>query len=315
MSTTTLQPVFLEPGLESQAHMAGKSAEESVFDQMKVPPWGRLLIKTLLWALIPLFVSIGGALWKLNHDVGVIEGQLKNLLQTLSTSLLDQANQLTKEGKMDEALGAVKLATAAITSASQKNIPANPRYFTEAIHNINLIQSAVKTPSAMESLHVARVQLANYRSALKAPPPLPNFPIDKITSTVKLTPIPGKGFTFLDMGNWILDGSKLPPGSDFYSVAPNNTEVIRTSIQWFMNGSQTLDGIQWTDVTFIHTRIKYFGGRLDLHNDRFIGCPFEIVSDVNGDKLADAIAQEFPSFTSSDQPAIHFHDLTQHPYP
>jgi hypothetical protein len=115
------------------------------------------------------------------------------------------------------------------------------------------------------------------------------------------------------MGDSIEDGSGLPPGSDFYAVPPNNTELIRTSIQWFVNGSQTLDRIQWTDVTFIHTRIKYFGGSLDLHNVRFVGCPFEIMSDANGDRLAEAVAQGFPSFTSSDQPAIHFYHVAPTP--
>jgi hypothetical protein len=109
------------------------------------------------------------------------------------------------------------------------------------------------------------------------------------------------------MGDWILDGTKLPNGQDFYDVPPDNPELITTSIKWFMNGSQTLDNMQWTDVTFIHVRVKYFGGRLDLHNVRFEDCPFEMVSTAKGDELAEAVALEVPSFTSSERPAIHFY--------
>jgi hypothetical protein len=116
--------------------MAGKSAENAVFDQMKVPPWGRLLIKLLVVILVPIFVSIGGVLWKFNYDIAVVEGQLRNLPQTLSSNFLDQANQLTRGGKVDEALGSVKLATAAMAAASQRSIPASPRYFRDAIRNI-----------------------------------------------------------------------------------------------------------------------------------------------------------------------------------
>jgi len=290
------------------AAVAGRSSIDAAFDQLKVPPWGRLLIKLLIWVLVPIFSAIGCALWKLNHDVGVIEGELKNLPKNLSANFLSQADQLVREGKIDEALGAVKLGTLAVADASRKKVAANPDYFRNAIRSINFVQSSTTTVSAFDVLHVARVRLAEYRSVLTESPPLPNLPIERPTTTNHLKPSPGL-ITFVDMGDSIFDGTKLPKGEDFYEVPPNNPELIATSIKWFTNGSQTLDNMQWTDVTFIHVRVKYFGGRLDLHNVRFAGCPFEIASTGEGDKLADAVAQGLPSFTSSDQPAIHFHHI------
>jgi hypothetical protein len=250
-----------------------------------------LFTETLIFlgALGVIFVE----LYYVKSDVGTLKGEIARIPVTLSTSLLDQANQLAKEGKVDQALGAVRLDGAAIGAASQKDIPADPSYFRNAIRSINLVQSSAKTPKDFDALHSARVTLAQYRSALIASPSLPKFPIMKPTATNHLKPSAGN-VTFLDEGDQILDGSELPNGQDFYDVPPNNPNLITTSTKWFTNGSQTLDNMQWIGVTFIHVWVKYFGGRLDLHNIRFVGCPFEIVSNTNGDKLADAVAQTSP---------------------
>jgi hypothetical protein len=39
--------------------------------------------------------------------------------------------------------------------------------------------------------------------------------------------------------------------------------------------SQTLDNIEWQNVTFLDMHIKYLGGKLSLQNVRFVNCTFE----------------------------------------
>jgi hypothetical protein len=123
-------------------HKKAEKVEERLADQIGVPDWGKALIKWLVKAaavLVGVLAAIGVELYHLNRDVGRIQGQIEKMPQAISTSFLNQAGQLTKEGKVDEALGAVKLATAAIAAASRRNIPADPGYFTDAVRNIGFI--------------------------------------------------------------------------------------------------------------------------------------------------------------------------------
>jgi hypothetical protein len=62
--------------------------------------------------------------------------------------------------------------------------------------------------------------------------------------------------------------------------------------------SQTLDGIRWTDVTFVGTRVKYAKGPLDMENVRFVNCTFDFPADESGSRLSNAIALGQTSFTA-----------------
>jgi hypothetical protein len=67
-----------------------------------------------------------------------------------------------------------------------------------------------------------------------------------------------------------------------------NQETISGIIM--MDGSQSLDGFIWDNVTFANMRIRYSGGTALLHNVRFVNCTFDLPPDNMGALIADYAA-------------------------
>jgi hypothetical protein len=54
---------------------------------------------------------------------------------------------------------------------------------------------------------------------------------------------------------------------------------------------EVLDGVVWTDVTFVNAKIKYEGmAPFELHKVRFVNCTFEIATGQKGTMLAEYVA-------------------------
>ena len=102
------------------------------------------------------------------------------------------------------------------------------------------------------------------------------------------------------LGGDYLDATKLAATADIV-VPParrsleDNVAVEKLTIA---GASQTLDGIRWTDVTFVGTRVKYAKGQLDMENVRFVNCTFDFPADESGSRLSNAIALGQTSFTA-----------------
>jgi hypothetical protein len=292
MSSETLQAIFLEPSFELQADMAGKSAEETVFAQMKVPPWGRLLIKLLIVA----FLLIGGALWKLTHDVGVVEGQLKNLPQTLSAQLVKEAENSANAGKIKEASRSVEMAATLIKAARQNKVGAKAEYFKSVSDRLKSIQSSPLTDQSghpvagaeelIDGIDQVWLELADYRSSLQPVPPIPRD-AKTVTSSISGTSFYFTGSTILYTG---------PAGPVVISVPTPTSQVGHftgiTFVALNPGAYQVLNGVVWTNVAFVNIKIKDDGtDPFELHNVIFINCTFEITNDVkNGHLLVEYAA-------------------------
>jgi acyl dehydratase len=102
------------------------------------------------------------------------------------------------------------------------------------------------------------------------------------------------------LGGDYLDATKLAATGEIV-VPPvrrsleDNVAVEKLTIA---GASQTLDGIRWTNVTFVGTRVKYAKGPLDMENVRFVNCTFDFPADESGSRLSNAIALGQTSFTA-----------------
>ena len=102
------------------------------------------------------------------------------------------------------------------------------------------------------------------------------------------------------LGGDYLDATRLAATAEIV-VPParrsleDNVAVEKLTIA---GASQTLDGIRWTDVTFVGTRVKYAKGQLDMENVRFVNCTFDFPADAGGSRLSNAIALGQTSFTA-----------------
>lgn len=102
------------------------------------------------------------------------------------------------------------------------------------------------------------------------------------------------------LGGDTLDATRLAATAEIV-VPParrsleDNVAVEKLTIA---GASQTLDGIRWTDVTFVGTRVKYAKGQLDMENVRFVNCTFDFPADAGGSRLSNAIALGQTSFTA-----------------
>lgn len=99
-------------------------------------------------------------------------------------------------------------------------------------------------------------------------------------------------------GNF-LDASLMPDTSEILLPPETRqlTDGVRVENLTIAGASQTLDGIHWSNVTFIGTRLRYEDGPLDLQNVRFVHCTFGFPSDARGAQIASAIALGQTSLT------------------
>ncbi len=92
-------------------------------------------------------------------------------------------------------------------------------------------------------------------------------------------------------GNYI-DATLMPDEAEVF-LPPATRGIgddVRVEGVTIEGASQTLDGVQWKDVTFVGARLRYEGGAARLQNVKFVRCTFGFSSDERGTKLANAIA-------------------------
>jgi hypothetical protein len=102
------------------------------------------------------------------------------------------------------------------------------------------------------------------------------------------------------LGGNYLDATRMPASAEILTLPARRSadDTVRVENLTLAGASQTLDAIHWSNVTFIGTRLRYDKGPLDLENVRFVGCTFELPTDVRGSRLATAIALGQTSFTA-----------------
>ena len=87
----------------------------------------------------------------------------------------------------------------------------------------------------------------------------------------------------------MVDGTAIPSGTDVLQASSGSLEKNHDSIRGltFDGVTQTLDGVEWKDVVFVNSRVRYRGGDLKLDNVRFVHCTFEVPESSRGAQLAD----------------------------
>jgi hypothetical protein len=190
-----------------------------------------------------------------------------------------------------------------LIAARENKSPVPPGYFASTVALLNNLP-AVTDADISSRLLSARVALAEYHSALQSGPELPakevafNIRLGKsiateamsagavyrVSSQVVLSPR-----TDWQAPGAVVDGSAIPSGTDFLQTSSGSLAQNRDSISGLtLDGvTQTLDGVEWKDVTFVNSRIRYRGGDLKLDNVRFVHCTFEVPESSRGAQLAD----------------------------
>jgi hypothetical protein len=92
----------------------------------------------------------------------------------------------------------------------------------------------------------------------------------------------------------VVDGSAIPSGTDAVRTSSGTLAQNANSISGVTlnDVTQTLDGVEWKDVTFVNSRIRYHGGDLKMENVHFVHCTFEVPVNPRGAQLADYAALE-----------------------
>ena len=102
------------------------------------------------------------------------------------------------------------------------------------------------------------------------------------------------------LGGNYLDATQMADAAEILLPPPSRSldDNVRVEGLTIAGASQTLDGIRWSNVTFVGTRLRYENGELELKNVRFVHCTFGFPSNDRGARLADAIARGETSFSS-----------------
>jgi len=190
-----------------------------------------------------------------------------------------------------------------LLAAKENKSPVPPGYFASTVALLNNLP-AVSDADISSRLLSARVALAEYHSALQTGPELPAKEVAlklrsgesiaaetmsagavyRVTSQMVLPP----KTDWLAPGA-VVDGSAIPSGTDLLQTSSGSLAKNGDSISGLtLDGvTQTLDGVEWKDVTFVNARVRYHGGDLKLDNVHFVHCTFEVPESSRGAQLAD----------------------------
>lgn len=259
------------------------------------------------WAVILIISGAVVAGWKLHSEFSSINAQIGSLRMAVkiladsqggkTKELVDDALDLAKldldAGKSSQAQSALSIANAFIAEMKSSKIRVDPEFFAASVDEYrNIRNSPHATSTLADEAFKGTLELAEYRSTLIV------YRMPKLLFTRA-----DRGFVFTggsagsSIAGLYFDASLVT--GDFISVTPpltgtlaDNISVKRSAIK---GGFQTLDGIHWSEVTFIGTRIRYRGGELDLDHVTFIACTFEAPENDRGAKFAEYAALVLPT--------------------
>src|SRR5580698_8727390 len=244
--------------------------------------------------------------------------------QTALSDSLEQAVAQGVGGNITAAEMQTDRAAAILMSTRMQAQVAAPDFFEHTVRELDrVLRTHPDNERLIEHVTLARIELAQLRSAQPAVPEGASSPTTKVGSAspaASVSPdiiagpgvqaphavnIPGhvlfaapralSANELLDpaalRGNYI-DATLMPDTSEVLLVPATRVmaDGVRVGGLTIAGASQTLDGIRWKDVTFVGTRLRYEGGEVSLQNVRFTNCTFGFSSDDRGARLADAIA-------------------------
>jgi len=254
-----------------------------------------------------------------NNASGAWESGLSDALQAAAAQ--------GSAGNVTAAEVEVDRAASIVMSARMAGQKASADFYSR---NVAALDRALKTQPddsrLFEHVTLARIELANFRSAERASEPgaggtetddapnLTTYPGAAATPLLNVGPdaeaphakaVPGHVLisapramgagSVLDagtLGGDYLDATLMPETSEVL-LPPSNrnfSDSVRVEGLTIEGASQTLDGVRWKNVTFVGMRLRYEGGQVSLQNVKFIRCRFGFTTDERGAKLADAVA-------------------------
>ncbi len=260
---------------------------------LSMPMWTRVTLGGLALAVVVLLIAQVG--W--NYVVGtkgaagVRASPLRstNELRDSVYETLAQAVAAANAGNQIQAAAAVQQVSEAIHKARHNALNFPPENFNEVSASLDRVQAAGPSHGLSDALFQARVELAEYRSALEPPEAVPE---ERAVITVPRSLAAGKHITRASYSAVMLDGREMPQAAEFFM--PHSrlfVDDIWVDGVTLEGASQTLDGIHWKDVTFANVHLRYQGGEVELRNVRFVNCTFGFANHMRSASLADAIAR------------------------
>jgi len=273
---------------------------------------------SIIVAVVVVAGFAGGAVWAVHFElskrddaIGKIDKRMDGLKMAIKVlgdaqggktkELVDDALTISKlnldAGKSIQAQSALSIANAFMADLNSSKIQVDPRFFTESIDKLRSIRtSPYATPTLTDEAFRGAFELAKYRSILSA----------------QIYAMPKLSFPRIEHG-WVYKGGSAGSSisglymdashmtGDLVKVEPTLTGTLADNIRVnecvIKGGFQTLDGIFWSEDTFIGSHIRYRGGQLSLNHVRFIGCTFEIPETKRGTDFAEYVALLLPKFS------------------
>lgn len=258
---------------------------------------GIAALVALLGVGVPVAIHLNNRIDSVKTDVGVLGTKLDKLdaaVIALSSQQSDQTQKLVHDllataanSQQPELIERIITAANSLTvTLSRNKQPATQDFFISTSKSIEQL-SQRKNPSIKTVGLSAQQHLAEYRSALN---PIPSLPKEvaaggsifapsetpKVYLTNMTLAFPPGGYMTIEGNGSELVASPSHPDSDLFGAVSRPAGFAATIRNLILHGpSQTLDDIEWQNVTFLDMHIKYLGGKLSLQNVRFVNCTFE----------------------------------------
>ncbi len=232
---------------------------------------------------------------------------------------LKAAMDAARAGNITGAEVEIDRGAAIVISARSKGLNATPEFFAASLKALDqTVDMQPENERLRDHAFQARVELAELRTTVGAGKPegakAAADPATGRTLTANVGPgtvaphamkIPGhvvfsaphaltakQTLNAASLHGDYVDATLMPDEAEvFLPPATRGFEdQVRVEGVTIEGASQTLDGVQWKDVTFVGTRLRYEGGAARLQNVKFVRCTFGFSSDERGTKLANAIA-------------------------
>jgi len=265
--------------------------------------------------------------------MSMLRGQVLAPWQQDVLDSLDTSASQVGSGQVSEAEIAVDRAAGILTAARLKSQHSDNSFFQMAVTGLDRVWSQRPTNDRLfEHVTKARIELAMLRAAQNVAPAdslhaavaaasggdpdaIPAVHADGGSASAAAKSPAERGHVSIAgpremsansllnpgaLGGEYLDATKLAATAEI--VVPPTRRSLEDNVAveklTIAGASQTLDGIRWTDVTFVGTRVKYAKGQLDMENVRFVNCTFDFPADAGGSRLSNAIALGQTSFTA-----------------
>lgn len=222
------------------------------------------------------------------------------------TYALASARTDAEAGNISAAEISVDRAESFIIVARLQSLAAQPDFIAYALGELDqILKQRPDDARLLEHVTLARIALAELESSLAAEAPGGEGSGSggdsrgtRVSINAPREIAAGQTLDRKSFGGSYLDATLMPDTAEILLPPYSRALVdnIRVENLTIAGASQTLDGIRWSNVTFVGTRLRYEGGELDLQNVRFVRCRFGFPADARGAGLANAIATGHKSF-------------------